>query len=345
MHAVDTMSPWTATRINSANYCGMRWFLEYVAHAPKKKFSFFEKGKLLHDMIDNFWIRLGDKYKTAQEFANYAQRLWSRVMIMSEKSDTPINWRYENEKWVIRDQMKNIGLKLFDKLMTEGKPLFSELSFDVLFEGIRYRGRLDEIRIRDGMPVIRDYKSGRPFDSVIKLEFDPQPTFYYIGALGLAKTNPQFAEMLGLEKEIDSFMTPERVFPEKLKFEYTMLEDENLATHPTSRDDIRYRQLVDMINGIRSRYVHNSIYPEYGRKCDFCDVKQACMSRNSHTSVIEENGQLLLSVESPRPEPEGNGFFGVRNSNIPGIGINNPILEEQTKMRLRASPKKKFLHN
>ena len=52
---------WSASRIDTANYCGMKYFLKYIDPTKPKplRLSAYAKGGLLHELIENFWIKLG----------------------------------------------------------------------------------------------------------------------------------------------------------------------------------------------------------------------------------------------------------------------------------------------
>ncbi len=292
---------WTSSEIDAANYCGMRWYLQYVERVKQQRLSFFEKGSLLHILIENFWENLGKKYKTEKEFAKHAQGHWMRKVIGSKESNRPIIWKYDNEQWVIRSEIGNIATRLYDKLKTEGPPLYAENKFDFVFDLTRWRGRLDEIRMLDGGPLIRDWKSGRPNLSELKRNFDPQPTFYFLGLSGAIKKDPEMAKTLNLESELDEVLTEKRILSDRIKFEYCMIDDENLITHRAERNDINYFQLKQMISGIMTRLKTGAIYPEFGRKCDYCPVKEACIERNNKNPEAQhsEKNQFFFDYGKP----------------------------------------------
>lgn len=63
------MIKWSATRINVANYCRMRYYLNYVdSDKPKPlRLSAYVRGSLLHALIDNFWDKLGTPDEVAKK--------------------------------------------------------------------------------------------------------------------------------------------------------------------------------------------------------------------------------------------------------------------------------------
>lgn len=118
-----------------------------------------------------------------------------------------IAWRNEGEKYMIQAIIPSICKPLFDKVIEEGKPLYSELKFDFLLNKRRFDGRIDEVRIRqengERKIVIRDFKSGSPWLGEMKLHYDPQLTFYNMGLCSLCIKDEEFAKKLGLGGERD----------------------------------------------------------------------------------------------------------------------------------------------
>lgn len=89
---------WSASRIDCANYCRMRYYLRYIEKEKALRLSAYAKGSLLHELIEHFWERLGteeevekdrknNKKKAAEKkryfdgetFAGFARGKWSRV--------------------------------------------------------------------------------------------------------------------------------------------------------------------------------------------------------------------------------------------------------------------------
>lgn len=236
---------WSATRIDTANYCMMRYYYKYrdPSRPAPLYISAYAKGVLLHRLIENFWIHLGTteevykdkksrkkasekkKYFDAESFAQYAKNKWTSIIIGNSKIkdiSRRIYWRdgYENdsEAWEIRAGIEKMTTPLFRELIKEGPPLYSELDFEFRAEGLNFRGFIDEIRLRNGKTVIRDYKSGSPFGiGDMKRDFDPQLTFYNAGLTSLFysgdEKNRELAKTLGINLEEilknRSYITPD----------------------------------------------------------------------------------------------------------------------------------------
>ena len=327
------MIPWTASRIDIANYCRMRYYLRYVEREASLRLSAYVKGTLLHDLIENFWNKLGaeeevakkssgKKYSNEKEFSKYAKGLWMRTVIASQNSKNPIQWSYDNEQWVINSELADICTPLYSTLLKEGKPIFSEIGFDFLIEGKRFRGRIDDVRIRDGKIVIRDYKSGRPWIGEMKLNNDPQLTFYNIGLCSLCSQD-EIAEKLGMREKRKEFMgNPVYICPDFVE-EFFMIEAPafNLkkkhslsVLNQTTRRDEHFFELLNMIDGIEKAVSEGEIYPERGRKCDYCDVKYACEKRLDKVGtgrLEDKTGQGFFSFAIPAyaREKEQGGYF------------------------------------
>jgi hypothetical protein len=300
----------------------MRYYLRYIEKESPLRLSAYAKGTLLHDLIENFWKKLGiseevskksskKKYSNEEGFAKYAQGLWKKAIIASQNSENPIFWQYEAEPWKIFSELKDICTFLYSHLLEEGKPLLSETSFDFMLEGRRFKGRIDEVRLRDEKIVIRDYKSGRPWIGDMKLNNDPQLTFYNVGLCSLCCADEGLAEKLGLKDERRKFMgNPFYVNPEFIE-EFFMIEapafnsrwSRNVKTiNQTSRKDEHFFELLKMIKGIEKAVNEGEIYPERGRKCDYCDMKYACekrLDRAGSGNFTDKKGQSFLDFAVP----------------------------------------------
>ena len=309
---------WSSTMIDVANYCMMRYYLIYVEREKRMNFSSYEKGSLLHKMIEDFWIEKNGfkipKYDSAKEFASKAQGKWVQRIIGAEKSGRVIDWRFENEKWLIRSSLPGICIPLYEWLVREGPPLYSELPFEFSFlEGDNrriFKGRIDEVRIRDGKVILRDYKSGNPLIGEMKVKHDPQMTLYSVGLCSLCKADPNFAKSLGLEAEANKFMGNPIFISEKIHPEFFMVEALRYSNqkipqqviYPTFRTDEHFFELIRMIDGVTEKINKELIYPERGRKCDYCDVKIACekkLSLASNNEAKDSNRQLVFDFAAP----------------------------------------------
>jgi|SRR3989344_9549768 len=309
---------WSATRIDVANYCRMRYYLIYVEGEHRLNLSAYEKGSLLHHVIENFWADdNGNKiprYSSPEEFAKKTQGKWMQRIIVSEKTGRQIHWRFDEEKYFVKSQLKDICIPLYPYLLNEGPPLYTELPFLFSFsQGGRrklFRGRIDELRIRDGKAILRDYKSGNPWIGQQKVDHDPQMTTYNAGLCAICQTNPQFAKSLNLENSLVSSSNNPNFILESLNSEFFMtdsfLHKDKKEPPPTLQKTFRkeehFYELIRMIDGTLESITNNTIYPERGRKCDSCDVNEACAKRLScakNSLNCDKNGQLYFEFAAP----------------------------------------------
>lgn len=345
---------WSASRIDTANYCNMRYYLRYVDPIKPKslRISPYVKGSLLHKLIEDFWQHLGTfdeveqdkkntkkkakqkkKYYNPESFGEYAQGKWTQTVIRNEKMEDPkkkIFWRdgYDDnsEAWEIRAMMPKMTAALYRIIIEEGPPLYSELAFDFQAENLRFKGFIDEIRLRDGKVVIRDYKSGSPFwIREMKRDFDPQLTFYNAGLLSLLygndKKSIEFAKSLGLEEQREELIKSSNHINPDFEEEYFMVEapyllekmdaDKDFARkfsnrpeiiHKTKRTEEHFYHLINNIKTTKRNIQYGNISFEHGKKCDICDMKHVCRKYSTEpleTQVLDKKGNLLFSFMDP----------------------------------------------
>jgi len=279
------MIKWSATRINTANYCRMKYYLTYAdPDKPKPlRLSAYVRGSLLHGLIENFWDKLGTpeevskktskkKYYDAESFARYAQGKWSGIIFAddsvkekykgyisqgnTDESDKIkshlIYWKDDQEKWIIKAGLKKECEPLFSCLINEGRPLFSELPFDFILNNRRFTGRLDEVRMNNGKVKIRDYKSGNPWVGDEKRDFDPQLTMYNVSLCSLCYSDRELAAKLGLESSlVDKFMGNPMYINPDFEVEFFMID--SLGIDPANP---KIREVPPLIVGSERRDEH-----------------------------------------------------------------------------------------
>lgn len=364
------MIKWSASRINTANYCRMRYWLKYVDPSKPKslRLSAYVKGSLLHDLAQNFWKKLGTpeevkstskkfkdkKYYDAESFSKYAQGKWTSIIFADEKSSEKIFWKDKNEKWVTRTNLPKICTPFYDFLIKEGPPLFAELAINASLDGRVYYGRIDEIRKSEGKIIIRDWKSGSPWMGEMKLKHDPQLTFYNFLLCSLANKDREFADKLGLEEKIvESYLGNPLYVDPNIELQFAMIEslaidlsDSKIKNAPqfiqsTYRTNENFFELVKMVDGMDRAIETGDIYPERGKKCDICDMKEACDKKLYDVDsgkFVGKNGQILLDFFTPH-------FLRKEEKNSKGIfmnGANRAFSEEGEDLMEKNKTQKKF---
>lgn len=312
---------WSASRINVANYCRMRYWLRYVERKEPLRLSAYVKGSFLHEVIENFWAKLGTpeevaskksgkKYYDAESFAKFADGKWVSIIIADQRAKEKICWRYDNEQWAIRESLKGLGKKLFVVLQEEGPPLYSELSFDFIAEGKRISGRIDEVRVKDEKIIVRDYKSGRPWVGEMKLKHDPQLTIYGVAIGAMCFSDGEFARQLGLERERKMFLGNPLYIPRSVSLEFFMIEGLvkegglESAIHSTSRTDEQFLEVISMIEGTEKAISKGNVYGEFGKKCDDCDMGVACDAHFAESEKSPKPPQISFSFVQPSSRSE-----------------------------------------
>jgi hypothetical protein len=331
---------WSASKINFFNYCRRRGFLRYILHDPQLNLSAYHRGKLIHDLVENFWDRLGKpkdikrnkdgkvtskkKYSNKQEFVKYAKGQWLYRVLAEERAERDIEWAFDNEKWVIYNSyITEICSPLFGKLLNQGKPIEKELSFDFILDGRRFHGFIDELRTQKREVIVRDYKTEYPYlkEESMKLKGNPQLTLYCVAVCAMAWKDKDFAENLNLQDERENFMGNPIFISERIKPELYMIDSlrRQDAERPpqliykTTRCDKDFQELLLFVKDVEEQIKDFQLRdkrmippPERGKKCDFCDMKKACVKRleeelndTSVFSLVEPGGQMNFSFVSP----------------------------------------------
>ena len=318
---------WSASAINEANYCDTKYWLKRVMKEKPLRLSAYAKGTLLHGMIKNFWImnEKGEKvprYSSAEEFAKKADGKWMQTVMASEKSPDPkrkIEWRHEDEKWVIRARLPKICIPLYERLISECPPLYQEKEFNFVAEFKldekrrvrRFNGFIDEIRMENEQVVIRDYKTGYKYMEDMKLKHDPQMTLYNVGLCSLCLDSEEFAKTLGIGEERKTFMGNPHFINDKFIHEFFLIEalakDKDKkhdleVTGRGTRTEAHFCEVLRMIIGIEQMMAKGLVVPDRGMKCGHCDMRVSCekllsSALNKDSKNLE--GQMLFNFAAP----------------------------------------------
>src|SRR3989338_7264560 len=223
---------WSASRINDANYCLRRFFLEYILKDKPLNLSVYERGTLMHSLMEHFWEKLGikeevekgkKKYFDASSFTEHAVGQWWYQLHQAEARGDEIGWQIDDEKYMIANgYIPKHCPPLFDWLVQEGPRLDAqgnlfegEIKFNFELGNRRFTGFIDDIRVKNGDIIIRDYKTERPWVKGVKLSGNPQLTVYCLAVSKMILTDRVFAERLGVSN-IEDFMQGNRFISPRL---------------------------------------------------------------------------------------------------------------------------------
>jgi len=328
---------WTPSRIDSANYCLFRYYIEYILKKRAQTNTTLVSGNIIHKLNENFWDKLGKpeeikinkkgkvvsekKYSSQEQFVNYAAGQWWRAIILDEdmmkKSlkmpDCPekrqierrlIKWdeKFQGEKFVVLNRIKATARYLFPFLMNEGPPQFKgEIPYIFRVDGRKFKGRIDSLRIQGELPLVIDYKAGlKPIIKDMKLRFDPQPTCYCLAVSGLVAYFPEYAKLFHLEGEVESLRTGRMRISPLVQFEYWRMTPESpVIKSRTHRTDAQYMELVNMIEGTEADIKNGIIYPERGYKCDYCRVKDVCQKVSENPQQYSAKREMFEFIQAP----------------------------------------------
>jgi len=317
---------WSATKVNIANFCTMRYYIIYGLHEKSLRLSAYVFGSELHNLIENFWKRLGSpdevistskkfkdkKYFDQESFSKYLEGRWKRTIIADKHAKNKITWNNKAQPWTLLDKLRKLSFPLYDYLINKPKPLFAEFPFDFIADNKRFKGRIDEIRLEGDKIIIRDYKSGNPWVGEMKLKHDPQLTLYNAGLCAKLREDRNFARKFNLDGKVEEFMEGRQFVSPNLELEFFMIEALSIdskkvkyAPNPvnkTRRDDNHFFEILKMVEGIKKSVSQGNVYPEYGQKCDFCDVRFRCDEESKKIGqdyMANKQGNLFLPFALP----------------------------------------------
>lgn len=331
---------WSPTSLEDFLRCPRGW---YLSRTLRKKITLpaLAKGTHTHSKLEELRLhklRERARYKSAESYGNVIANDWTRgpIKTNSIRGDT-ILWESEQQKWIIREQIRKNG-KRHHPILTEEEPPFliakkgkkqevpphkrytTTHRFKFIWKGHGFSGEIDELRPNK---TVRDYKTGR--SSYIKKALDTalQPTYYLLRVCNICNVSEEFREKFGVtEKEAKHWAGNPEFIGEKVKFEYYLvdpitkwdkekkefLEQDCSPIIKTSRSDSDYKelcQLIDTANIMLSHMQDQGTYPSFRKTCMNCSLyKEEC---ERMTDRYEDQRQLSLLeniTDTPRFHPE-----------------------------------------
>lgn len=250
---------WSASSMKDFYNCPRGWYLEKII-TEKSITPALAKGIHVHRGIENLrlhHLRKRARYKSAEAFGNVLANDWGRNVVKEGEIDgRKIIWEFDEQPYIIKEEIRKIGHKHYPILMEEGPPILIPIYkngekpiqldmlaimenkpqpapkkhreyktayfFEFRFKGRGLRGEIDEFRPNF---LVRDYKTGIWKFIEKKLEYDLQPTIYLLAISNLLLTNEELRSSLNItEAETKELEKDPNYIKEKVKFEYYMLD-------------------------------------------------------------------------------------------------------------------------
>lgn len=269
---------WTATNIDRATDCVFQFILTEIFKVPYKITPRQALGIFVHRALENFYKPDGKPlYSSAESFANAIAARWQFVFNRENPKiqGREVEFKNKDEIFILKAELKQICSLIYERYKNEEKPIETEFLFAFKFGDKNYRGRIDEIRKNT---TIREIKTGKRKPGEMKLKYDPQFTLYALALANICYNSKNFCEKIGTEyKKNINLAEWLDYLSSKLKLEYYFVREDKI--YEMSRDYINFNEFQIMVDGLE-RKIENAlikgIYPERGRRCDTCIVKDFC---------------------------------------------------------------------
>ncbi len=335
----------------------------------------FHKSLGTREQVESSSKKFKDKkYHDANSFTEHLKGKWFSIMkadeLLTEKYNQEKNvaekvklyphliiWAYKSEPYaILNGLLPRLGPPLFETLISRGQPTFSEIPFDFKIDEERFKGRIDEVRLSENGEIqVIDYKSGKPWVGEMKLAHDPQLTLYNAGLCALLKFDPKIRKVLGIECKFEDFMAGQRFISPKIKEGFFMIE--SLAVDPekvksmpeviyeTTRTDQNFFELLKMAKSVKKRADDGDVYPERGKKCDTCDMKEACDKQIAQVNTghyFDKHNHGVFDFDSPmyaKKDNIGEISFATADTILPSeneeVQLQVPDNKTQSKFRFQ----------
>lgn len=327
---------WSPTGLDSFLECPKRRFLHKKLN-KKLTWPDFAKGTHMHRKIEELrtnhlrpLLEKNSRYNSAEAYANVVANDWRQGAIKECKiRGDKILWENENQPYIIKNELKEICLRIYPILMEEAEKtqaiIFKNITkkgnisfrtayeFEFVYKGRGFSGEIDEIRKENDKIIIRDYKTGKWRYIEDRLNYAFQPTQYEFTAcallIGEDKTSEEFREALGItEEQAKSWIKKPDEMSENILFEYFMLDlpqvwdkekkewttlyDKNPIIR-VERKNSHYKELsqnIDIANIIQSEIEDRAYYPPFrGHHCKRCFYQKECDEMTENTALQQQS--------------------------------------------------------
>jgi len=311
---MDTI--WSASRIEELEECELRHFFLHHSGIPKKDlltFGNYAAGTVFHSFVENFYgpdRKPRIRYKSPESMGGALRGLWFYSVKEGYYRNQRIGWADESRKgkkemFEFADWLERLGRIMYEPLMQEEGPVFSEFEFSVRKRSpIRvlhddhyhsFSGKIDQIR--RGL-IVRDFKSSGSDPGEVVLNHDISLTIYALAFCTFAHLDEEFRRKVGVSDEEASRWGGNPIFiDEKVKVEWYSAGSKRIFT--TSRSDAHFAGLLEKVDGLE-RKIKESLETRHfearvARHCTTCAAKQYCSAYLSSPAPRTMAVQLELN--------------------------------------------------
>ncbi|MBI2110773.1 PD-(D/E)XK nuclease family protein [Candidatus Woesearchaeota archaeon] len=295
---------WSQHKLETILTCGRQFYYTYIERPEISIPSEIAKGQFLHKKLEQFFKDGSPKYKSKESWSNAAGAQWTQIIKKGSISGRRIAWKDEKEPWILKSNIKNLCLSLYDRLVAEGPPLLQpEHEFTFELSERRFTGRIDEIRAGK---LIRDYKTGKARISQFEADHSYQLTFYALAFCTLCYADDKFREKAGVSKRTASQWGGNPIFiSDDVMLELDMIDTGQRIR--TTRDNTDYSELCSIIDEAeekKGRMKEKDLYlPERGSHCKFCLYQKQC-EKDTAENVIETRPRQIFLFTQYKEKPQ-----------------------------------------
>ncbi len=320
---------WSASKFDLARDCLKHYDYNYNKGLTERTSPAMAFGGFLHHKQEhffkedlNFRPRTGierfyapsdqPRNKSPEAFANACGGQWKMLVRHDLEKAHKIVWSHEKEPYeVYLPALKNLAMRMYEKNITEGPPLFAELWFETIplkhkDHAHYFRGGIDDVRKKNGTLLIRDYKTGWDVLPQYELYYDDsQFTLYGLALIHLLATNPRIALRCGLDPdETKDWNGREADMLPSLMMERSEIRRD--VDRGATRTKRHAEELFETIDGLEMQ-IERHLFPasREERRCKRCDAYATCV-RDFRGNKADYVQNLLFYEHEAMPESHVN---------------------------------------
>ena len=292
---------WSASRLSLFQSCPKSYYLEYIKK-PKPKINTtapLAAGSFLHKQAEKFYNK---NYKSEESFANSMAGRWLFLTKEDSIYGQKIKWKYEGERFALREIIRKISKIFYEKYKNSSPPLSVEYKFNFVIGNREYMGFIDEIR-EDY--VIRDHKSDFAAPKQSVLDNNVQFTFYALAFCCLSKLDKEFALKHNVsEKDIETLGGNPNFISDKVTIEYHHMRSGEILK--TKRTDKNFETLCSILDNVENE-IRKGVFMPNLSSCSKCLYDEVCdreISRLEDHLLPNKNQERQLVLFTPQRPKE-----------------------------------------